>query len=458
MGWKGGTGMGRTIVESNGLVRRVPTLAERIEQHLEEETGDKFYCKNAWALRRVFRSKASGEQHRFRCGLWKCPYCGPRKVLTWRALIEQAQPTHHLILTKAGKTLEEAARALTTFMQALRRGSKGRGRGHIGARLAYPVEYTAIAEEHKNFEKNGFHWHLLLVSRDEDGNIVDIPKNEVIRPLWMSATHYDEQTGKGAKIAKIVRVRDGAKGAGYVTKYLLKDILRERKGAKEVRREIRGIAYGEDGRPRLDKEGHIIEERVSVLDEVESHARRIRYSRHFFPESTKEMRRRLFAPESVEGGEESREEQGPSEWEVVEIAPPLKTVQAYKVLERAVLTEVLTEREEQGKRLSSRVVRLWNYQKGEQEAAHSDGWVPLSPEICARWAWKQVTWEHEGIEVEGVVTAVEPDGRVFIQLPDDEETSEQGKLVVLSLRHDEVPREVVYQLIGWWPGSVKEGG
>jgi len=32
-----------------------------------------------------------------------------------------------IILSKAGKTVEEAARAFTTFLQYLRRGSKGRG-------------------------------------------------------------------------------------------------------------------------------------------------------------------------------------------------------------------------------------------------------------------------------------------------------------------------------------------
>ena len=71
-----------------------------------------------------------------------------------------------ITLTKAGKTVEDAARALTTFLQHLRRGSKGRGAAHAGAREAYPIEYFAVLERHRDFEENGFHWHLLIKGRD----------------------------------------------------------------------------------------------------------------------------------------------------------------------------------------------------------------------------------------------------------------------------------------------------
>lgn len=93
---------------------------------------------------------------------WDCLYCGPSKVDIGRQLVKLAEPTLFLTLTKAGKTVEEAARALTTFLQYLRRGSKGRGPNRIGAREAYPIEYFAVLERHRDFEENGFHWHLLI--------------------------------------------------------------------------------------------------------------------------------------------------------------------------------------------------------------------------------------------------------------------------------------------------------
>ncbi len=67
---------------------------------------------------------------RAHCNRWDCLYCGPRKVDQWRQLVKAVEPTLLLALTKAGKTVEEAARALTTFLQYLRRGSKGR-RGRL---------------------------------------------------------------------------------------------------------------------------------------------------------------------------------------------------------------------------------------------------------------------------------------------------------------------------------------
>ena len=76
--------------------------------------------------------------------------------------MKAADPVLFLTLTKAGKTVQEAARALTTFVQALRRGSKGRGPNHLGARPSYPIEYFAVLERHKDFARNGFHWHVLL--------------------------------------------------------------------------------------------------------------------------------------------------------------------------------------------------------------------------------------------------------------------------------------------------------
>ncbi|GCE04248.1 hypothetical protein KDAU_15770 [Dictyobacter aurantiacus] len=70
----------------------------------------------------------------------------------WRQLVKASEPVLFLTLTEAGQTVEEATRALTTFMQALRCGSKGRFRGHVGAHLAYSVEYRAVLERHANVD------------------------------------------------------------------------------------------------------------------------------------------------------------------------------------------------------------------------------------------------------------------------------------------------------------------
>ena len=105
----------------------MPTLYE--QAYLAEKHGVEtlLFCPNPWALRHIFINQDTGEVVRARCNRWDCLYCGPRKVDQWRQLVKAAEPTLFLTLTKAGKTVEEAARALTTFLQHLRRGSKGPG-------------------------------------------------------------------------------------------------------------------------------------------------------------------------------------------------------------------------------------------------------------------------------------------------------------------------------------------
>jgi hypothetical protein len=332
-----------------------PTIEERVAMHLEDQTHTLYVCPNAWALRRRVVNEETGETHMVRCGSWSCLYCGPRKVNEWRQLIAEAEPTLHLVLTKAGGTVEEAARALTTFMQALRRGSKGRGRSHVGARPAYPVEYFAVLERHANFEENGFHWHVLLKG-------VEAIPYETIKELWRSARHGEAENGW------IQRIQN-SKAIGYVTKYLTKDIFRQERGVKQVERVATGLY--------VDEEGRLAEAREVVIDEVESRARRIRYSRGFFPESTKELRARLFSSaeqgqeeaaredEQAVGEEEQADEpqQGASPWRLKEICPVVGCVREYVVLLRASLKEVITERVANGRRLSRRVLSVWNYQQ-----------------------------------------------------------------------------------------------
>lgn len=87
--------------------------ADLIEQHGADTL---LFCPDPWALRHVFIDRETGEVVRARRNRWDCLYCGQRKVDTWRQLVKGAESTLFLMLTKAGKTVEEAARALTAFL------------------------------------------------------------------------------------------------------------------------------------------------------------------------------------------------------------------------------------------------------------------------------------------------------------------------------------------------------
>jgi hypothetical protein len=101
----------------------------------------------------------------------------------------------------------------------------------------------------------------------------------------MSATHYDEATGEGAKIGWIDRVRN-ARAIGYATKYLLKAVAMPERGTRQAKR-MRSVLVE-------DTLGELHFEREEVIEDVVSKARRIRYSRHFFPERVAVLREKLF--------------------------------------------------------------------------------------------------------------------------------------------------------------------
>jgi len=341
----------------------LPPLYERVEEALHDGTDTLYICPDAWALRHRFVNRETGEMIRARFGFRRCFLCGPRKVELWRQLIKAVEPRHFVTLTKVGWTVEEAARVLTTVIQYLRRGSKGKGPNHMGARDAYPIEYFVVLERHKNFEKVGFHWHMLVKG-------VEFLPNQVVSDALRSAT-------KGRSwITKVKGVRNNT-AVGYVTKYLTKDITREEKGVREERREM--IELG------LDENGQFVEQRYVQVVEVVSKARRIRYSRHFFPESVTELRARLFADlagsHEIEidasasgdaGRQEDEETSAPgdeqqaapvSSWVLHEHEPFSHDVNEYRRRRRQALREVLNDRQANGRRLSGRVVNVWDYQR-----------------------------------------------------------------------------------------------
>src|SRR5439155_694903 len=73
---------------------------------------------------------------------------------------------------------------------------------------------------------------------------------------------------------------------GYVTKYLTKSLSRGEKGVRYEERQTTGFT--------IDDEGKVVEERQTYTVELVSKARRIRYSRHFFPEKVTDLHTRLF--------------------------------------------------------------------------------------------------------------------------------------------------------------------
>ncbi len=189
-----------------------------VQADLVEQRGADtlLFCPDPWALRHIFINQQTGEMIRARCNRWDCLFCGPRKVDQWRQLVKAAEPTLFITLSKAGKTVEEASRALITFLQYVRRGSKGRGPNRIGAREAYLIEYFGVLERHSDFEENGFHWHLLVKG-------VDFVPHEVLKEGWRSARHNE------AYIVYVQAIRK-PHVIGYVTKYLTKSLSWGEKG------------------------------------------------------------------------------------------------------------------------------------------------------------------------------------------------------------------------------------
>jgi hypothetical protein len=264
------------------------------------------FCPDGWALRHRFINTGTGEVVRARCGSWSCLYCGPRKVDQWRQLVKAAEPTLFVTLTKVGTTLKEAARTLTTVLQYLRRGSKGRGKVRVGARPAYPIQVFAVLEEHSDFEENGFHWHLLVKG-------VDFLPNQAVSDALRSAT------GGRSYITRVKRVKNN-RAVGYVTKYLTKEIMRERRGlVEEEKVSLRAVIEPVEGhvdaqgdpylfKTRYDEQGQpVMEEERRIVQRL-CKAHRIRYSKQFFPVSTAVLRQQLFG-EKLEREEASATEE-----------------------------------------------------------------------------------------------------------------------------------------------------
>jgi hypothetical protein len=373
-------------MESEQVIRfRLPSLDEQADVAEKHNVDTLLFCPHPWSLRHVFINQGTGEVVRARCNRWDCLFCGPRKVDQWRQLVKVAEPTLFLTLTKAGKTVEEAARALTTFLQYLRRGSKGKGSNHLGMREAYPVEYFAVLERHQDFEENGFHWHLLIKG-------VDYIPHEILKEAWRSARHG---------MAYIVHIEAVRKPhvIGYVTKYLMKSLSHDEKGMRQEERE--GIHLA------LDDAENLVEERHTYTVKLTSKARRIRYSRHFFPESVTDLRVSLFAEveqqsmeqaekvdaddsqtdggkildetsvevveqeESVDTSKQPVREEGAakrSSWMIVECEEFTDDIKEYRKRRRKALLEALLALREGQQHLSRRVINIWAYQRTLRKA------------------------------------------------------------------------------------------
>ncbi len=337
----------------------LPGVEEQMALSTKYQLDTLLYCPDAWALRHRFINQDTGEVIRARCDNWKCLHCGPRKVDLWRQLVQAAEPTHFVTLTKVGWTLKEAARVLTTVLQYLRRGSKGRGPDRIGARPAYPIEFFAVLEEHRDFEHVGFHWHMLIKG-------VDYLPKQVVSDALRSAT-------KGRSYIVHVQAVRKAHAVGYVTKYLTKDITSDKRGVHELQRQV--VV------PYVDEQGNLRQERIMQTVEVASKARRIRYSRHFFPESTADLRLRLFshledsheieidaaASDDVLGDAHSLGNEAQpvkrSSWSLYEQEPFSQDIADYRERRRQALHESILDLRAGKHMYSRRVLNVWAYQR-----------------------------------------------------------------------------------------------
>src|SRR5436309_335744 len=107
----------RDEIACNSLNFPAPSLAEQVALVQQHQLDTLLFCPNPWALRHRFINQETGEVVRARCDRWDCLYCGPRKVDQWRRLIQLAEPTLFVTLTKVGWSIEEAARVYTTVLQ-----------------------------------------------------------------------------------------------------------------------------------------------------------------------------------------------------------------------------------------------------------------------------------------------------------------------------------------------------
>jgi hypothetical protein len=355
-------------------------LQEQIALAQRHRLDTLLFCPDPWALRHRYINQDTGEVVRARCDKWECLYCGPRKVDQWRQLIKQAEPTLFLTLTKVGWTIEEAARVYTTVLQYLRRGSKGLGPSHIGARPAYPIECFAVLEEHSDFEGVGFHWHVLVKG------VEYLPK-QVVGDALRSAT-------KGRSYIVDVESVKKMHAVGYVTKYLTKDVTSDKRGMREELRETFV--------QRLDEQGNLVQECTMQTVQVMCKARRIRYTRHFFPASTADLRLRLFSglgdadeiaidqavvpdsedslnqaqtTQSDEGvsGQDATQPAKRSSWVLHEHEPFSREIADYLERRQTALVESMNDLRAGKPMYSRRVVSIWAYQRKRSLATRTYG-------------------------------------------------------------------------------------
>jgi hypothetical protein len=173
---------------------------------------------------------------------------------------------------------------------------------------------------------------------------------------------------------------------GYVTKYLMKSLTAGEKGIRREEREAAVIG--------LDETGKVVEERQSYTVELVSRARRIRYSRHFFPEKVSDLRARLFAELEQQSMEQSGHEASAgdaaasevsdtagipgesdtpvvkrSSWALVQCEEFTQDYKEYKRRCRKALLEALIDLHEGRRNLSRRVINIWAYQRNQRRWA-----------------------------------------------------------------------------------------
>jgi hypothetical protein len=198
----------RVIVTDGTILTREEELDarawERAAQHVNthDHRGRKKGC-GAWTVCGEKTAEGKVQYHRVYCKCWDCRFCGPRRALrTKRAIIQHAKAqglSRLLTLTLDPKKLhgQDSTKYINSCFADLR--------VYLQRKYGKSITYIRVLE----YQKNGnAHFHVLI--------------DRFIPQAWIS--HAWQAVGGGSHV-HITQIRKMRFVAGYLAKYLTKDML-----------------------------------------------------------------------------------------------------------------------------------------------------------------------------------------------------------------------------------------